>query len=73
MGNKKILLLFFFFFFFFFLTAEKNITSCFLLQEPIFVPDPVISLAVEAKNKVKTNRVKVFIIVNCMLQYTLMK
>jgi len=28
------------------------------LQEPIFVPDPVISLAVEAKNKVKTNTVK---------------
>ena len=26
----------------------------FFLQEPIFVPDPVISLAVEPKNKVKT-------------------
>ena len=27
---------------------------CFFFQEPIFVPDPVISLAVEPKNKVKT-------------------
>ena len=26
----------------------------FFLQEPIFVPDPVISLAVEPNNKVKT-------------------
>ena len=52
---------------------QKNIISCFLLQEPIFVPDPVISLAVEAKNKVKTNCLKVFIIVNCMLLYTLLK
>ena len=52
---------------------KKNIISCFLLQEPIFVPDPVISLAVEAKNKVKTNCLKVFIIVNCMLLYILLK
>lgn len=37
----------------------ESFVVCFFLQEPIFVPDPVISLAVEPNNKVKPSWVEV--------------